>query len=146
MEIKLSSLDGRKIILWEEIKPIIADSKGKEIEAIVERGAERKHLLVKPRLSKTKNILGEEESTYLIGVSPAGNTIIERRNPWDAVIGSISKTWDISKLTLTCRGKNVRGGYFTKDFGRPHFYRSGIRSYGQGRNHTIHSFYGNSFY
>ena len=58
---------------------------------IVERGAERKHILIKPRLSKSKNICGEEESTYLIGVSPAGNTIIERRNPWDAVIASIAR-------------------------------------------------------
>ncbi|MFZ1037914.1 MAG: RIP metalloprotease RseP [Smithella sp.] len=118
---KIITLDGRKIILWEEIKPIIADSKGKEIEAIVERGAERKHILVKPRLSKTKNIWGEEESTYLIGVSPAGNTIIERRNPWDAVIGSISKTWDISKLTLLAVVKMLEGVVSPRTLGGPIF-------------------------
>jgi regulator of sigma E protease len=118
---KIITLDGRKIILWEEIKPIIADSKGKEIEAIVERGAERKHLLIKPRLSKAKNIWGEEESTYLIGVSPAGNTIIERRNPWDAVIGSISKTWDISKLTILAVVKMLEGVVSPRTLGGPIF-------------------------
>ena len=118
---KIITLDGRKIILWEEIKPIIADSKGKEIEAIVERGAERKHILVKPRLSKAKNIWGEEESTYLIGVSPAGNTIIERRNPWDAVIGSISKTWDISKLTILAVVKMLEGVVSPRTLGGPIF-------------------------
>ena len=118
---KIISLDGRKIILWEEIKPIIADSKGKEIEAVVERGAERKHLLIKPRLSKAKNIWGEEESTYLIGVSPAGNTIIERRNPWDAVIGSISKTWDISKLTILAVVKMLEGAISPRTLGGPIF-------------------------
>jgi regulator of sigma E protease len=118
---KIITLDGRKIILWEEIKPIIAGSKGKEIEAIVERGAERKHLLIKPRLSKAKNIWGEEESTYLIGVSPAGNTIIERRNPWDAVIGSISKTWDISKLTILAVVKMLEGVVSPRTLGGPIF-------------------------
>jgi regulator of sigma E protease len=118
---KIITLDGRKIILWEEIKPIIADSKGKEIEAIVERGAERKHLLIKPRLSKAKNIWGEEEPTYLIGVSPAGNTIIERRNPWDAVIGSISKTWDISKLTILAVVKMLEGVVSPRTLGGPIF-------------------------
>jgi len=118
---KIITLDGRKIILWEEIKPIIADSKGKEIEAIVERGAERKHLLIKPKLSKAKNIWGEEESTYLIGVSPAGNTIIERRNPWDAVIGSILKTWDISKLTILAVVKMLEGVVSPRTLGGPIF-------------------------
>jgi regulator of sigma E protease len=39
---KIITLDGRKIILWEEIKPIIADSKGKEIEAIEREGCGKK--------------------------------------------------------------------------------------------------------
>ncbi|MGD0169200.1 MAG: RIP metalloprotease RseP, partial [Smithella sp.] len=118
---KIITLDGRKIILWEEIKPIISDSKGREIEAIVERGAEKKHIIIKPRLSKAKNIWGEEESTYLIGVSPAGNTIIERRNPWDAVIGSISKTWDISKLTILAVVKMLEGAISPRTLGGPIF-------------------------
>ncbi|MGA3280070.1 MAG: RIP metalloprotease RseP [Smithella sp.] len=118
---KIITLDGRKIILWEEIKPIISDSKGREIEAIVERGAEKKHIIIKPRLSKAKNIWGEEESTYLIGVSPAGNTIIERRNPWDAFVGSISKTWDISKLTILAVVKMLEGVISPKTLGGPIF-------------------------
>ena len=58
---KIITIDGKKIVFWEEIKPIIAESKGKEMEVIVERGAEKKHLLIKPRLSKSKNIFGEED-------------------------------------------------------------------------------------
>ena len=72
-------------------------------------------------MSKTKNIWGEEESTYLIGVSPAGNTIIERRNPWDAVIRSISKTWDISKLTLLAVVKMLEGVVSPRTLGGPIF-------------------------
>ena len=77
---KIITIDGQKIVFWENIRPVIAESKGKEVETIIERGGEKKHLSIKPKLSKSKNIFGEEVATYLIGVSPAGNMIIERKN------------------------------------------------------------------
>ena len=64
---KTITIDGHKIIFWEEIKLVIAEGKGKEIEVVIERGTEKKDLLVKPRLSKSKNIFGEDVPTYLIG-------------------------------------------------------------------------------
>ena len=118
---KIIAIDDKKVVFWEEIKPIIAESKGKEMEVAVERGAEKKHLLIKPRLSKSKNIFGEEISTYLIGVSPAGNTIIERKNPWDAIIASVGKTWEISKLTVISVVKMLEGVISPRTLGGPIF-------------------------
>ena len=118
---KIISINGQKIVFWEDIRPIIAECKGKEIKVDVERGAEKKHLLIKPRLSKSKNIFGEEESTYLIGVSPAGKTIIEKRNPWDAIIASASKTWYISKLTVISVVKMLEGVISPRTLGGPIF-------------------------
>ena len=118
---KIVTIDDKKVVFWEEIKPIIAESKGKELEVAVERGAEKKHLLIKPRLSKSKNIFGEEISTYLIGVSPAGNTIIERKNPWDAIIASVGKTWEISKLTVISVVKMLEGVISPRTLGGPIF-------------------------
>lgn len=118
---KIVTIDDKKVVFWEEIKPIIAESKGKEMEVAVERGAEKKHLLIKPRLSKSKNIFGEEISTYLIGVSPAGNTIIERKNPWDAIIASVGKTWEISKLTVISVVKMLEGVISPRTLGGPIF-------------------------
>lgn len=118
---KIITIDGKKVVFWEDIKPIIAESKGKEIEVAVDRGAEKKHLLIKPRLSKSKNIFGEEVSTYLIGVSPAGNMIIERKNPWDAIIASVGKTWEISKLTVISVVKMLEGVISPRTLGGPIF-------------------------
>jgi regulator of sigma E protease len=118
---KIIAIDDKKVVFWEEIKPIIAESKGKEMEVAVERGAEKKHLLIKPRLSKSKNIFGEEISTYLIGVSPAGNTIIERKNTWDAIIASVGKTWEISKLTVISVVKMLEGVISPRTLGGPIF-------------------------
>ena len=118
---KIITIDGQKIVFWEDIKPIIADGKGKEVEVTVERGAEKKHFLIKPKLSKIKSIFGEDEFAYLIGVSPAGKTIIERKNPWDAIIASVSKTWEISKLTLISVVKMLEGVISPRTLGGPIF-------------------------
>jgi regulator of sigma E protease len=118
---KIMAIDGHKIVFWEEIKPIIAESKGKEIKIIVERGAEKKSLLIKARLSKSKNIFGEDVPAYLIGISPAGNIIIERKNPWDAIIASASKTGEISKLTIISVVKMLEGVISPRTLGGPIF-------------------------
>jgi regulator of sigma E protease len=118
---KIIAIDGRKIVFWEEIKPIITESKGKEMEVIVERGAEKKSFLIKPRLSKSKNIFGEDVPAYLIGISPAGNIIIERKNPWDAIIASANKTWEISKLTIISVVKMLEGVISPRTLGGPIF-------------------------
>jgi regulator of sigma E protease len=118
---KIITIDGQKVVFWEDIRPKIAEGKGKEVEVIVERSAGEKSLLIKPRLSKSKNIFGEEESTYLIGVSPAGKTIIEKRNPWDAIIASVDKTWYISKLTVISVVKMFEGVISPRTLGGPIF-------------------------
>jgi regulator of sigma E protease len=118
---KIITIDGQKVVFWEDIRPKIAEGKGKEVEVIVERSAGEKSFLIKPRLSKSKNIFGEEESTYLIGVSPAGKTIIEKRNPWDAIIASVDKTWYISKLTVISVVKMFEGVISPRTLGGPIF-------------------------
>jgi regulator of sigma E protease len=118
---KIISIDGNKIVFWEDIRTIISDIKGKEVVVIVERGAEKKNLLVKPKLSNAKNIFGEEVPTYLIGIAPSGKTIIERRNPWEAIIASVYKTWEISKLTIISVVKMLEGVISPRTLGGPIF-------------------------
>lgn len=118
---KILSLNDEKITYWEEIKPIITKSKGIDIKVVVQRGNEEKNFIVKPKLSKAKNIFGEEESTYLIGVSPAGNVVIERKNPLMALVSSVGKTWEISKLTVISVVKMIEGVISPRTLGGPIF-------------------------
>ncbi|KQC10521.1 MAG: RIP metalloprotease RseP [Smithella sp. SDB] len=118
---KIISINGQKIVFWEEVKSAIAKSEGKNVDFIIERGAEKKHLLIKPKLSKTKNIFGEEESRYLIGVSPSGDMVVERKNPVDAIIASLSKTLEISKLTIISVYKIFKGVISPRTLGGPIF-------------------------
>lgn len=118
---KIISINDKKTAYWDQIKPIIRDSQGSEVKVRVLRGQEDKTFMVKPKLSKTKNIFGEEESTYLIGVSPAGKVVTERKNPLMAMISSIDKTWEISKLTLISVVKMIEGVISPRTLGGPIF-------------------------
>lgn len=118
---KIISIGGQKIVFWEDIKSAIAGSKGKNVEIIVERGTEKKNLSVKPKLSKSKNIFGEEEYRYLIGVSPSGDMVVERKNPWDAITASLNKTWEISRLTIISVVKIIEGVVSPRTLGGPIF-------------------------
>ena len=118
---KIISIDGKTINRWEDIRSVIAGGKGKEVEIVVERGTVKKNFLIKPKPSKSKNIFGEEISSYLIGVSPAGIVVTERKNPWDASIAACEKTWEISKLTVLAVVKMVEGTISPRTLGGPIF-------------------------
>ena len=118
---KIISIDGKTIQRWEELRPVIAEGKGKETEIIIERKTEKKRFLIKPKASKSKNVFGEEVAAYLIGVSPAGKTIIEKKNPWEAVIAAGDKTWEISRLTVLAVVKMVEGTISPRTLGGPIF-------------------------
>jgi regulator of sigma E protease len=118
---QILTMNDKKITYWDEIKPVITESKGSDIRIVVRRGNEEKNITVKPKLSKAKNIFGEEETTYLIGVSPAGKTVIERKDPLMAIVSSCGKTWEISKLTVISVVKMIEGVISPRTLGGPIF-------------------------
>ena len=118
---RILSINGRKISFWDEIRPVIKESGGHDLTIRVQRGSEEKTFAVKPKLSKAKNIFGEEESTYLIGISPAGRTVIERKNPLAAMVSAVDKTWEISKLTVISVVKMLEGVLSPRTLGGPIF-------------------------
>ncbi|OGP90374.1 MAG: RIP metalloprotease RseP, partial [Deltaproteobacteria bacterium RBG_19FT_COMBO_43_11] len=118
---KIVSIDSHKIVYWDDIKPLIIDSQGKELEIVVDRGGQVKQTIIKPRLSKTKNIFGEEVSAYLIGISPSDNVITEKRNLWEASIMGLQRTWQFSKLTIVVFVKMLKGDVSPRNLGGPIF-------------------------
>jgi regulator of sigma E protease len=118
---KIISVDSKPIKHWEELRPLIAAGKGKETEIVVERQNEKKYFLIKPMAAKSKNVFGEEISTYLIGVASSGKTVVERKNPWDSIIAACEKTGEISKLTVLAVVKMAEGTISPRTLGGPIF-------------------------
>jgi len=118
---KILSIDGKNIDYWDNIRQVIGQSQGRQVKIIIEREEQKNELFIQPKLSKTKNILGEEVEAYLIGISPSDNFIIEKRNVWEATIIGLQKTWEFSKLTLVVFVKMIKGEVSPKNLGGPIF-------------------------
>ncbi|MBN1474097.1 MAG: RIP metalloprotease RseP [Syntrophaceae bacterium] len=118
---KILSIDGKNIGYWDDIRQVIAQSQGRQVKIIIERDEQKNELFIQPKLSKTKNILGEDVEAYLIGISPSDNFIIEKRNVWEATITGLQKTWQFSKLTLVVFVKMIKGEVSPKNLGGPIF-------------------------
>jgi len=118
---KIIAIDGQKVDSWDDIRSVIMESKGKALFIVVDRAGQIKQFTVHPRLSKTKNLFGEDVDAYLIGISPAKKTVIERRNPWNAILASLLKTWEISKLTVLSVIKIFEGVISPRTLGGPIF-------------------------
>lgn len=118
---RIVEINDKKISYWSEISPIITTSKGVELKVVVERDSVLKEIVVMPQLSQTKNIFGEDVSTYLIGISASGETVIERKNPFTAVLTSVEKTVQISKLTIISIAKMIEGVISPRQLGGPIF-------------------------
>ena len=114
---KILSINDKKIKSWEDIKPRVSEAIGKDIKVVVERGQEAKTLTVKLKSPKEAG----SGSTIIIGMSPATNEVIERKNPIRAFTSSMGKTWELSKLTVVAVVKMFEGAISPRTLGGPIF-------------------------
>lgn len=118
---RIISIDGKNIANWDEIRATLKKGKGVATTIVVDRKNQKIQLSVQPRLAKSKNIFGEEVPAYIIGISPAGKIVTEKKNPWQAIVASCEKTWEISKLTVIAVGKMLEGTISPRTLGGPIF-------------------------
>lgn len=115
----LTAIDGKQVRLWKDMAEIIKNSNGRILSITIKRNGELQNALVKPELFKVKNIFGEEDNSYKIGVSPSMETIIERLDPFSALREGIDQAWVISKLTVMSIIKMFQGTISPKNLGGP---------------------------
>jgi regulator of sigma E protease len=116
---KILSINDKKIDYWEQVDPMLAESKG-DLKMVVQRGDEEKTIIVQPKLSGVKSVFGKDPAN-VIGISPSGNEIIERKNPLASIVMSLSKTWELSKLTVIAVEKIIEGVISPRTLGGPIF-------------------------
>lgn len=116
----IAAIDGKEITRWETLAEIISKSDGRELRITIKRDDQVREVVLKPRLTKTKNIFGEEIESYKVGISPSSqHTVIERMNPFTAFWTSLKQTWFISKLTILSIIKIFEGVVSPKTLGGP---------------------------
>ena len=116
---RVLKINGEEIRRWDHLAEKVQKSGGKSMSFLVQRGNDRREIVIVPRVTKSRNLFGEEIESFKIGVGPSPKPVIERMNPWDACLQSLKQTWFITKMTFISIIKIFEGVISPKNLGGP---------------------------
>lgn len=107
----VTSIDSTKITDFQQLPQIIAISGGETLTIGVKRGDQSLRLAVTPRLTKTRDVLGNVGSQMIIGVRQAPNAPVVREHygPVGAFGAACSQTWSIIHTTVVGISQMITG-------------------------------------
>ena len=112
-------VNDRPIRSWDQLSGEVRASQGRPMDLGVVRGDREFAVTLSPTRGQTQNLLGEPEETWLIGIQSAGTVEVERKNPLAAGWLAVSRTVEISLLTLEVLVKMVVGRVDSANLGGP---------------------------
>lgn len=109
----------RPIRSWDELASEVRASQGRPLDLGVVRGDREFAVALRPVRGETQTLLGESEETWLIGIQSAGTVEVERGNPLTAGWLAVTRTVELSLLTVEVLVKMVIGRVDTANLGGP---------------------------
>ncbi|MDA8141862.1 MAG: RIP metalloprotease RseP [Desulfobacteraceae bacterium] len=73
----ITAIDGTPIELWQTMHDIISSSKGRQLIFTIQRDGQTLEIPIKPQEVQEKDILGNKQSAYRIGISPPDPVLAE---------------------------------------------------------------------
>ncbi len=113
------AIDGKKVTQWEDIRGMLQESRGKEVTVEVKRGEEVLTMKMTPVQKEAKNIFGETQMQWLIGIAPKGTIITQRHNPVTAAYLGFKRTVEVTELTIVGIVKLIEGKLPANTIGGP---------------------------
>jgi regulator of sigma E protease len=113
------SIDGEGVSRWDELSKIIRNSKGKDLLIKAKRNGEILEIKIIPKLSAQKNLFGEEIHTFVIGITPTDEIVVQKVGPFEAMGKGLSQTWYGIKLTIVTIVKLIERVIPAKTIGGP---------------------------
>ncbi len=104
---------------WDELAREVRASQGRPLDLGVVRGDRDLVVTLSPTRGQTRNLMGEPEETWLIGIQSAGAVEVERKNPLAAGWLAVTRTVELSLLTVEVLVKMVVGRVDTANLGGP---------------------------
>lgn len=97
---RITAVDGVAIGQWDQMTEVIHKNPGKMLNLTLTRDSTTVQVSIIPEKKKVQDIFGEGKEVGLIGIKPSGSIFIKRESILSALHGSITRTWDISVLTI----------------------------------------------
>jgi regulator of sigma E protease len=107
----VARIDGRAIDSFDRLPEIIGLSAGQTLTIDLVRNGQPLTVQVTPQVIRTKNFLGDEMETAVIGVrpSPDAPVITQHYNPLQAFGAACGRTWDVIRLSVKGIGQLILG-------------------------------------
>ena len=115
----VAAIDNRPVESWDDMSTIIKESGGKTLSLTVQRGGSEFVTRVTPNVTITRNIFGEDQERYVIGIVASGDFFTQDLNPFEAMGESILQTYRVTRLTVLSIVKLIQGTLSTKTLGGP---------------------------
>ena len=117
---RVLEVNGSPIKRWEDLAQMIHEStKDRPLVFKVEREGKTFQVSVIPEVTSQKDIFGDEVRVGLIGISPSGNSFVERFDPFTATYRAVGQSWRITELTVISIVKIIEGKISAKTIGGP---------------------------
>jgi len=115
----ITRINENKIESFEDISRVIGKGKGEKLEITAQRDGRITSIVIIPEKQPGKNIFGEDEDKYVIGIRGTGETFHKSLNPIQAMGRSISDTYGLVKLTIVSVVKMINGSISADNLGGP---------------------------
>jgi regulator of sigma E protease len=114
---RILSIDGQPTTQFDELATLIQQSGGRPVTLTVKRADQQLSLTVQPRLVEDKDIFGEAQRTYRLGVRPASAVEYQRVGLVDAATSAVSQTFYASAQILHAVWEMITGSRSSEELG-----------------------------
>jgi regulator of sigma E protease len=97
---RIIDIGGTELKTWQDVTSIIHENPGRELKFKIKRDDQLMEFLISPEKKTEKTPDGKEKAIGLIGISPAPNDFVRKFGPVKALSLGVTRTWEISELTL----------------------------------------------
>lgn len=104
---------------WSDMAEQIGKSSGAAMTFTIRRGEKTFTRTIEPARESVKNVFGEAEKRFVIGITASQQTRAVRLNPIEALGESLYRTWLIVKLTIVSIVKMIQGAISAENLGGP---------------------------
>jgi regulator of sigma E protease len=109
---RILAINGQPVSSWYDVRPLVLDVGGSELQLSVERAGERFELTMTPEKSSNSD-------DYIVGISPEQLSSFKRYGLTKAIKAGYDQTLDLIELTLIFIQKLFTGQVSAKNIGGP---------------------------
>lgn len=114
---RIVSIDGHAIGRFDDLVAHVQDSAGQPLHLSIRRGEETLELTAQPRPAEGTDAGSTGAQIFRLGVRPSGDVEYIQTGPWDACVGAITFTYDLTKQVLTALWEMITGARSSQELG-----------------------------